>query len=136
MDIIMEARRLGESLQKTEEYIAYACAEQAMEGDATLNDMIEKFNQKKLELSEQFQSSTRDQNAINVLNDAIKELYSGIMSNENMRAYNAAKEELNAKVRFVNSIISAAANGEDPYAIDENSGGGCGGSCGSCSGCH
>ncbi len=137
MDIIMEARRLGESLQKTEEYIAYANAEQEMENDSELNGMIEQFNQKKIELSEQFQSANRDQEAINTLNDAIKELYNGIMNNDNMRNYNAAKEELSARVRFINTIISAAANGEDPQTVEESGGGCCGsGGCGSCSGCH
>ena len=60
-------------------------------------------------------------------------LYEQIMQNDCMKAYNAAKQEVDAAMRFVNQILAAAVNGEDPDTITEES---CGGDCASCGGCH
>ena len=49
------------------------------------------------------------------------------------KAYNAAKQEVDAAMRFVNQILAAAVNGEDPDTVTEES---CGGDCASCGGCH
>jgi len=64
----------------------------------------------------------------------IKELYAEIMGNDNMVAYNVAKREMDSMLSFVQEIITAAANGEDPDTVEESTGG-CSGSCATCGGC-
>ena len=60
-----------------------------------------------------------------------------ITANENMKAYEAAKKELDGILNKVMQILSLAANGHDVDAIDLNGEiSSCAGDCGSCGGCH
>ena len=58
-----------------------------------------------------------------------------MMENESMKAYNEAKQEMEAVMAWVNAIITTAVNGGDPMTVEQPTGG-CSGSCSSCSGCH
>ena len=70
------------------------------------------------------------------LDNQIKALYDEIMEMPSMKAYNDAKDELDALLQSVNYIISMAANGEDPMTCPEEPPHNCGGSCSTCGGCH
>ena len=67
------------------------------------------------------------------LNDELKEIYSKIMANENMAAFNTAQSALEQLISDVNQIISMCANGEDPDTCQISHG--CSGSCATCGGC-
>ncbi len=58
-----------------------------------------------------------------------------IMSTPLMVEYNAAKQEMDEALTFVNQIIIGSVNGEDPDTIEPMEMG-CGGNCASCQGCH
>ena len=134
MDIIKLTRDLGAELQKTDEYVAHDVARKAADEDKNLQEMIGEFNLKKDSLSQEIQKETRDEAKIAELNDNVKSLYSEIMSNPCMMAYNTTKAEMDKLLNFIQQIIVYSANGEDPYTVEEQSG--CSGSCSSCSGCH
>ena len=76
----------------------------------------------------------RDENKIQKLNDELRELYSEIMQNATMIAYNEAKQEFDILLNRINAIIIQSAQGEDPETADYQES--CSGSCSSCSGCN
>ena len=63
-----------------------------------------------------------------------RQVYTHVMANDNMAAYNVAREEMDALLRRVNAIINQSAEGEDPETTDYAES--CGGNCASCGGCH
>ena len=133
-DRLLMARALGKAMQEDERFIRYEAARQANDGDETLQQLIGEFNLKRISLNTEAGKTDRDQAKIAALNDEMKIIYGQIMANENMLAYNSAKEELDALLSKINMIIVGSANGEDPDTIDTE--GGCSGSCSSCAGCH
>ena len=133
-DILLMARAMGKAIQEDERFIRYETARQANDSDETLQKLIGEFNLKRISLNTEAGKAERDQAKIAQLNDEMKIIYGQIMANENMLAYNSAKEELDALLSKINMIIVGSANGEDPDSIDTE--GGCTGSCSSCAGCH
>ena len=134
MDIIAMARELGKEIQKDERYQRYVAAREANDNDQTLQDLIEKFNLKRVELSSAINSEDRDVDKLTQLDKELKDLYQDIMNNDNMLAFNAAKAELDDVVSFVNQIVMGSVNGENPDLIEKQVG--CGGNCASCGRCH
>ena len=96
--------------------------------------MIGDFNLKRIDLNNELNKEQKDQEAINRLNDEIKEIYGQVMSNENMANYNQVKNEIDSLMNFIMQILRGSVNGEDPDLIEEQAN--CTGSCSSCGGCH
>lgn len=134
MDIIKLARDLGAELQNDDSYTAHAVAKAAADNDEKLQEMIGSFNLKKIALGQEIQKSAKDEAKVAELNSEVKELYATIMQYPAMLAYNTTKGEMDKMLSFIQQIIVCAANGEDPYTVEEDAG--CSGSCSSCSGCH
>lgn len=133
-NIIEKARELAKLIQADPAYKALNEAREKNDNDAELQDLIGKFNLKRIELNQAMSESERNQDKINAVDAELKEIYQKIMTNENMIAYDKATNELSLIVNKINRIISGAANGEDPDTIDTEAS--CTGSCSSCSGCH
>ncbi|MGI5967804.1 MULTISPECIES: YlbF family regulator [Anaerotruncus] len=134
MDVIAIARELGKAIQQDENYLRMMTAQQQNDEDAALQQLIGEFNLKRIALNNEINKADKDQEAINKVNDEIKEIYGKIMTNENMLAYNEAKAGLDSMVDFVLQILRGSVNGQDPDLIEQQAS--CGGSCDSCSGCH
>ncbi|MCD7823791.1 MAG: YlbF family regulator [Oscillospiraceae bacterium] len=134
MDVIELTRQLGKAIQADERYSDYIRARVANDGDAELQSMIEEFNHGRAVLNNEVSKPSRDEAKIEELKSSVGELYSKIMSNEHMIAYNDAKSEMDNLLRQITTIISMSANGEDPDTCDANYG--CTGNCASCGGCH
>ena len=135
MDIITKARELGKEIQADERYVAYMAAKNKSDNDSALQEMINEFNLLRMNLSTEInKGADADEDKKADLDKQIRDLYAKIMSNENMTAYAAAKEELDEAIRKVSTIIMMSAEGADPETCDvEHS---CGGNCSSCGGCH
>ena len=59
------------------------------------------------------------------------------MANENMKAFEAAKSEIDKLMNYINGIFALCLQGQDPATCDpEAEHHDCGGECSSCSGCH
>ncbi|WP_071433833.1 YlbF family regulator [Angelakisella massiliensis] len=135
MDIIKMTRDLAAEMQKSDEYLAHTVARNAADNDEELQKLIGDFNLKKITLSQEVQKSEKNEERINQLNTEVRSLYNTIMANPSMLAYNTTKVELDRVLNFMQQILVSAANGEDPYTVEEETEG-CTGSCSSCSGCH
>lgn len=132
MEVIQAVRKLGAALQQDERYIAYQIAQQNNDNDTELQNAIQEFNALRVSLNTELSKTEKDEDKIQQINEQIKTLYREIMSNENMQAYNRAKNELDNMVKQVNGIISLSLNGEDPETCVPSD---CSGGCSSCAGC-
>ncbi|MDO5601890.1 MAG: YlbF family regulator [Oscillospiraceae bacterium] len=135
-DVITLFKEAAAALQKDPRYIDLDNARTLNDKDEELQQQIGDFNLARIDLNAAVGEETRDEEKIGRLNDRVNQLYLDIMQNESMAAYNDAKTEMDALLQYINAIISAAVNGEDPMTVEEPPAGGCSGSCGSCGGCH
>jgi len=136
MDMIELAREVGKAIQQDEDYIKMRLAEQQSECDKELQELIEDYNVKKMAANSEAAKTDKNDDRIQELNKEIRHLYSRIMQNENMKAYNSAKRDFEEKLQRVMAIIGNSAGGENPETTDYIGGMGCSGSCGSCGGCY
>ena len=98
-----------------------------------LQELIGEFNLKRIAISNETQSDTRDEEKLQRLNGEMRHIYARIMQNENMTAYNRAKEDFDRLLQRISAIISQSADGEDPNTADYVES--CGGNCSACGGC-
>lgn len=134
MDIIELAREIGRKIQSDDIYLKLKVAKQNSDEDKYLQDLIGDFNLKRIAINNETAKENRDNKKIQELNTELREVYSKIMKNENMTAYNIAKQEMDSVLKRVTAIIMQSAEGEDPETTDYEES--CTGSCSSCSGCH
>lgn len=134
MDVIKLTRELGKAIQEDDGYKLFAAAKEKADNDAELQDLIGKFNLKRMDLSSAVTASEPDQAKLEQLDKELKELYDTVMSNPIMIEFNATKQAVDSMMSFINQILTASVNGEDPFLVEETHD--CGGNCGSCSGCH
>lgn len=135
MDIITMARELGKAIQKDESYIKLQKVQTKADADTELQSLIGEFNLKRMSINNEASKKERDQDKLAQLNTEMREVYSKIMSNENMIAYNDAKEEFDVVANRVLSIVQQSCEGADPETADYSQPS-CSGSCESCGGCH
>ncbi len=135
MDIISQARALGEAIQKEETYIKLHEVQTKADADTELQNLIGEFNLKRMSINNEASKKERDQEKLSKLNTEMREVYSKIMSNENMIAYNEAKEAFDMVANRVLAIIQQSCEGADPQTADYSQSS-CTGSCESCGGCH
>lgn len=133
MDTITLARELGKAIQQEEAYIKLHKVQAEADADAQLQNLIGQFNIKRLSINEEASKKERDQEKLTKLNTEMREVYSQIMSNEHMVAYNEAKGEFDKIINRVNAIIQQCAEGADPETADFDES--CTGSCSTCGGC-
>ena len=133
MNVLELARQLGHAIQQDDRYIAYTLAKQANDEDEALQNLIQAFELKRMELQMALGKEEKDQEAIAQLNDVVKEIYQRIMKSPKMMVYNAAKQGYDQLQNEVNTIISMSLNGSDPDQIDPETAG-CTGSCSTCGG--
>lgn len=135
MDMIQLARELGKAIQQDARYLNLQKAKQDSDNDQRLQELIGEFNLKRMAINNEATKDDRSEEKLQQLNSELRHVYAEIMKNENMTAYNEAREALDAVLKRINAIIALCAEGEDPETadLDESS---CGGSCSSCAGCH
>lgn len=136
MNIIEKARELGAVVQQDECYKTLVRAREANDADTELNGMIGKLNL--LQMSFQNESAKEEPNdeKLKEYDKEFKEVYTQVMQNPNMQAYQIAKNEIDLIMQDVMQLLSRAIQGEDPATLEivhENE---CTGSCATCGGCH
>lgn len=134
MDVIQMTRELGKAIQKDERFIRYAKARVANDSDENLQKAIGDFNIKRMELERAVGEENKDEVAVKMLNEELRDLYGKIMSSEAMVEYNTSKALVDQMMNEVNTILSKCLDGEDPETCDVDAG--CTGSCSTCGGCH
>ena len=133
MDIISKARELGKAIQQEETYIKLQDAQKKADADTELQNLIGEFNLKRMSINNEASKTERDQDKLSQLNSEMREVYSKIMSNENMIAYNEAKNAFDVIANRVLAIIQQSAEGADPETADFSQSS-CSGSCSTCGG--
>lgn len=133
-DIIALTRELGHAIQEEEFYKKLNAAKTTADADETLQALIAIFNQKRVAINNEACKSDRDEETLRTLNEEMRTVYSQIMSNENMVAYNAAKQEFDHALQRIVAIITQSAEGEDPDTTDYSED--CTHDCSTCGGCH
>lgn len=135
MDLVKMARDLGKAIQESPEYKRINTAKTLNDADIELQNMIEKFNMTRVELSNEMQAENKDEEKVAKLDKELKDTYTTVMGNKNMLEFNDAKQDIDKLMNQINTVLIAAVNGEDPETCDCEPQS-CGGSCSSCSGCH
>lgn len=135
MDKILElSRELGALLQNEQCYKDYMHAKDVNDNDEELQKQIGEFNLVKLSIDEELTKEERDEEKFRELNTKLRQIYSNIMVNESMQAFQKSKAELDRLVAGIYSVIVKCASGENPSEVTMEDG--CSGNCGSCGGCH
>lgn len=134
MDIIEMTRELGKAIQADDRYIAYCLAKQANDEDEQLQNLINAFNLKRVELQMEISKPDKSDDTIQELNTLIKDTYQKIMTNPKMMIYNNTKSAMDELMSQINNIITMSANGINPDEINLESLS-CVGDCSSCGGC-
>mgnify|MGYP000866844556 CR=1 FL=1 len=135
MNVIEMARELGKLIQQDERYAAYNKAKEANDKDEILQNLINEFNMKRVQLNTEMSKPDKDSSKLSELDSAIKSLYGNIMANENMIAFNEAKTAMDNMLSQINMVITLSANGEDPATCPTEMSSSCSGSCSTCGGC-
>ncbi len=108
---------LGERIAETDEYEQFETAKAAVEADSTAQARISEFEQLRQELTLARQTGSADQEAVEAVREAQRELHALPV----MQEYLAAQEALQDRLESVNRAIS------EPLAVDF--GGEAGGCC-------
>ncbi len=136
MNVIEAARALGKALQEDPRYEAYHAAKLENDKDEELQQKIRDFNMKKMDLNAEMSRDNKDTKKITELDNELNALYTAVVSNKHMAAFEAAREDMDAILASINYIVTCAANGDDPMTCPETAPASCGGSCSTCGGCH
>ena len=133
-DVIAIARQLGHAIQETNEYNTILNAKNSADADEGLQSLITEFNIKRVAINAEACKSDRDEETLRKLNEEMRSAYSDIMNNENMKAYNDAKQAFDKVLQRVLAIVQQSADGEDPDTTDFSED--CTHDCSTCGGCH
>lgn len=134
MDIIALAREIGHQIQADERYLALKAAQKDSDADGDLQGLIGEFNLKRLAINNESTAENPDNEKLAQFNRELREVYAKIMSNDHMKAYEKAKNEMDQLVQRVQAIILQSVDGADPDTADLTES--CGGDCAHCGGCH
>lgn len=134
--ILEQAKELGREIQKDQRFLALKAAGEAADADGDLQALIGEFNLKRMAINEEAAKdpSERSMEKQKELNMEIQKIYTEIMQNPHMQAYEIAKNELDKITNGVMAILNMSVQGLDPDTYEESQG--CSGNCGSCGGCH
>ena len=136
MDVIAKARELGAALQQDERYLKFTAAQKANEEDTALNELIAKLQLIQLSFQQEASKEDKDDAKIQELDTEFGQLYSQIMANPNMQAYQEAAGEIDELMKYINGIFTLCLQGEDPATCEPHEEHNCSGECSSCGGCH
>ncbi len=128
------ARELGHAIQQEDFYLNLNAAKEKADADETLQALIALFNTKRVAINNEACKSDRDEEILKSLNEEMRTVYSQIMSNENMIAYNSAKQVFDSAIQRITAIVTQSAEGEDPDTTDFDES--CTHDCSTCGGCH
>ncbi len=136
MDVIAKARELGALLQQDERYLKLMEAQKANEEDKELNELIARIQL--VQMSFQHEASKEDKNEqkLEAYDKEFGEIYTKIMANPNMQAFEAARNEIDKLMNHINGIFALCLQGQDPATCEPEQQHECGGECSSCGGCH
>lgn len=141
MDVIEITRQLGAAIQKDERYLKFASIREQNEKNQELNDLMGKIQLIQMNYQRESSQEKPDNTKMHEYELEFNDLYNKFMSNENMVAYEAARNEIDSLMNYIMQILGLCVNGADPATCEPEPEHHCGGECGDCcsecgSGCH
>ncbi len=126
MTVIEKARELGEAILNSEQMKAYKEAEAVQKADEASQQAMSEFNLNRLNLARDMQNGKISREDAVAKNN---EAYEALLKKAPLIGdYVEKKKEFDGLVNQVNQIIN--------FYITGSTGGGCSGSCSTCSGCN
>ena len=125
-------RELGKAIQQDERYSALQKAIEANEKDTALNELMSKIQL--IQVSYQHEASKEEPNEekMKAYDEEFRGVYTEIMMNPNMQAYEKARKDIDELMNFLTGILAMCVNGDDPDTCDPTAHQ-CGGDCSGCS---
>ncbi len=106
MDVIAKARELGALLQQDERYIKLMEAQKANEADTALNELIARIQLVQMSFQHEATKEDKNEQKLQAYDKEFGEIYTQIMANPNMQAYEAARAEIDKLMNYITSIKS------------------------------
>ena len=131
MEIIEQAKKLGELLRESDEFKKYQEARDNCRKDSELEAKINEFKIQKKVYDTEFAREGHDEDMLSVIKQRLDTLYEEINEKDIMKQFNIAEDNFNILLNAVNMTISSYIT-EQPYAAE----GSCSHDCSKCSGCH
>ena len=125
-------RELGKAIQQDERYSALQKAIEANEKDTALNELMSKIQLIQVSAQHEASKENPDEGKMQAYNEEFRGVYTEIMMNPNMQAYEKARKDIDELMNFLTGILAMCVNGDDPDTCDPTAHQ-CGGDC---SGCH
>ena len=96
--VIAKARELGALLQQDERYTNLMAAQKANEEDTALNELIARIQLVQMSFQHEATKEDKNEQKLEAYDKEFGEIYTQIMANPNMQAYEAARAEIDALV--------------------------------------
>lgn len=136
MTVEEAVRTLGKCIQADVRYQQYQQAKQNNDADTRLQEQIGEFNMKRMSYQKKMDEDPEENaETLQALEKELDMLYTIILQNPNMIAFQNAKEEMDVLTKQVDAIITLCLRGEDPDTCCPDLSQ-CGGNCAACGGCH
>ncbi len=124
-------RELGKEIQKDERYLAMQNAIKANEADSGLNELMSKIQLIQVSYQHEASKENPDEGKMQAYDEEFRGVYTQIMMNPNMQAYEKARKDIDELMNYLTGILAMCVNGDDPDTCDPTAHS-CGGDCGSC----
>ena len=125
-------RELGKAIQQDERYLAMQKAIEANEKDTALNELMSKIQLIQVSYQHEASKEEPDEGKMKAYDEEFRGVYTEIMMNPNMQAYEKARQDIDELMNYLTGILAMCVNGDDPDTCDPEAHQ-CGGDC---SGCH
>ena len=118
MDVIAKARELGALLQQDERYLKLMEAQKANEADDALNELIARIQLVQMSFQHEAAKEDKNEQKLEAYDKEFGEIYTQIMANPNMQAYEAARAEIDKLMQYITGIFALCLQGEDPATCE------------------
>lgn len=135
MDVVALTRQLGAAIQEDERYKKLVSTREASEKDAQVMEMMKKIDELRTTYQAEAMSASPDETVLQKLDGDFQNIYTNLMMNDSMQAYEEARQELDKMMNYLMQILYLCVNGEDPATCEPQEEHDCGGECSHCAGC-
>ncbi len=131
--VLNQAEQLAETILESEEFIKMRLSEQAAMKDEEATRLVADYAEKRQAVEELLTSNNMDHEALGKASEALSAVEKQIDEHPLLKQMQQARGDFNEMMKQVNKLIRFVITGE----ADEESEGGCTGSCETCGGaCH
>ena len=136
MTVEEAVRTLGKCIQADPRYQQYQQAKQNNDADTALQEQIGAFYMKRMSYQRKMDEDPEENaEALQALEKELDALYTEILKNPNMVAFQEAKDKMDSMTKQIDAIITLCLQGEDPDTCHPDLSQ-CSGDCSACGGCH